>query len=1373
MRIDPSDCANQAQSDNNADKQSETDAYQHHLFMQAPVAIMILKGSDYLVELANDFYLQIVDKNKDFIGKPIFKSLPELESQGIRQLLDAVMQSGKPYCGNELEVYLNRNNKIEQGFYNFIYQPIREQNNIVTGIIVVVTEVTEQVLARKNVEESEHRYHTMIHSSPSAIGILHGADLIITTANAEIIDLLGKGEDIIGKPYFELMPELAEQGYKEVFHNVYTTGKPFVAIETPVHILQNGKMTLRYYNFTLHAHRNVDGEILGVGIIASEVTSQAELNIKIKANEEKFRLLVQQAPVAICVLRGEDYVIEVINEPMYDMWDRTLEQVLNKPAFDVLTELKDQGFKKLLDNVYHKGERFVAEELPINLKRNGKLENAFVKFVYEPLREADGTISGVMALAHEITEQVIGRKKMEAQVLMVENLWMTAPGFICILRGPTHIYDLVNDQYQKLFGKRQLKGLAIMEALPELVGQGFDTLLDTVYNTGEPYLGIEIPILLARDEGLEPEIMYFNFSYQPMYDENKTIFAILVFGYEVTPQALSNQKTKENEFYFRLIAEYMPEKITNAKPDGTIIYYNKSWQEYTGASFDDLINHGWGKWIHPDELVETTRRWLHSVETGNNFDMDVQMLNHQGAYRWHSSRARAVKDENGQTKLWIGFNSDIHDQKRQREDLQQAVDTRTYELKQANESLAQKNQQLEDAQKKLLSGYSRSLIEASLDPLITINTEGVITDMNEAFSNITGESREQLIGTDFVNYFTDPQKAREIYEEVFAKGFVTNYPLTVIDGHLIDVLFNGSVYKDDKGNVLGAVVVARVITEQKRIEKELIEARVFAEMATLIAQEAKTKAEDATQIAEDATQIAEDAVKSKQQFLSNMSHEIRTPMNAIIGFTKVILKTELSAKQKEYLTAIKMSGDALIVLINDILDLAKVDAGKMTFEKTPFKLSVSISAMLHLFETKIQEKNLKLIKIYDPKIPEVLIGDPVRLHQIILNLLSNAVKFTSKGSITVNVSLLNEDEDQVTIEFAVTDTGIGIEAEKLDEIFENFHQASSDTSRLFGGTGLGLAIVKQLVEPQGGTIHVKSVVNEGTTFSFTLSFQKTDEKAELQTEIMAIDADIKNIKVLVVEDMALNQLLMKTVLDDFGFDRDIADNGKIAIEKLTQKDAHGATKEYDIILMDLQMPEMNGFEATEYIRKTLKSKIPIIALTADVTTVDLAKCKAVGMNDYIAKPVDERILYSKIVSFVKKSVSNNGSNGKEITQMVKQKCTNLEYLMQRTKANPILMVEMISAYLEQTPPLINAMKQSFQAKDWALLDSAVHKMIPSFSIMGMSTDFESMAKKVVEYARTQEQADNMADIVSQLESACTQACEELMEELKNLQNNKR
>ena len=284
--------------------------------------------------------------------------------------------------------------------------------------------------------------------------------------------------------------------------------------------------------------------------------------------------------------------------------------------------------------------------------------------------------------------------------------------------------------------------------------------------------------------------------------------------------------------------------------------------------------------------------------------------------------------------------------------------------------------------------------------------------------------------------------------------------------------------------VIGVVVVARDITDHKRIENELLIAKEHAELATKIAEEAQSKAEEATQ-------IAENAVISKQQFLSNMSHEIRTPMNSIIGFTKVMLKTELTEKQREYVTAIKMSGDVLTVLIDDILDLAKVDAGKMIFERKPFKMTSSISAMIQLFEPKIQEKNLKLVKNYDDNIPLILLGDPVRLHQILINLVSNAVKFTLNGSITIDVEMLHQDENEVIIEFKITDTGIGIAEDKIEHIFENFQQATSDTSRLYGGTGLGLAIAKQLTEQQGGTITVKSILDKGTTCSVIMPFKKS------------------------------------------------------------------------------------------------------------------------------------------------------------------------------------------------------------------------------------------------------------------------------------------
>jgi PAS domain S-box-containing protein len=656
---------------------------------------------------------------------------------------------------------------------------------------------------------------------------------------------------------------------------------------------------------------------------------------------------------------------------------------------------------------------------------------------------------------------------------------------------------------------------------------------------------------------------------------------------------------------------------------------------------------------------------------------------------------------------------------------------------------------------KIASEYSRSLIEAIRDPLFTISPAGIITDTNDASIQATGVLKENLIGSEFSQYFTEPKLAKKNYLEVFEKGYVVDFPLTIQEGELMDVLFNGSVYKNEKGEVIGAVVIARDITESNKVAKELGISKEFAELAL-------EKAEMSQIEAENNTKIAQEAVKSKQQFLSNMSHEIRTPMNAIIGFTKVILKTDLSEKQREYLNAIKTSGDALIVLINDILDLAKVDAGKMSFEKIPFRLSSSISSMLHLFELKIFEKNLQLITEYDKRIPEVLMGDSVRLHQIILNLVSNAVKFTDQGSIKVAVELISENDKNVSVQFMVKDTGIGIADSKKETIFDDFQQASSGTSRIYGGTGLGLAIVKKLVEAQDGHITLESEISKGSSFTFTLVFEKTTSEPSFE-EILELDEDNKNIKVLIVEDILLNQLLMKTLLDDFGFERDIADNGLIAIEKLQ-------SKSYDIILMDLQMPEMNGFEATEYIRNTMNSKIPIIALTADVTTTDLARCTEVGMNDYIAKPVNERILYSKIIGLVKKRSKTKDQEIEYQLTREKLKYVDLSYLNRRTKSNPQLMMEMISLYLDQTPALINEMKKNFTEKNWDGLSAAVHKIIPSFSIMGISNDYETLARKIYESTKAQQAMDDIENMLRTLEDVCTYACSELTEEYNKIKS---
>ena len=677
------------------------------------------------------------------------------------------------------------------------------------------------------------------------------------------------------------------------------------------------------------------------------------------------------------------------------------------------------------------------------------------------------------------------------------------------------------------------------------------------------------------------------------------------------------------------------------------------------------------------------------------------------------------------------------------------------ELQQKEKKALEKQLELEKKALRLIEEsnkrYNMLLMHSPFAFAVLKGKEMVISLANDSIKEIWGKGK-QVEGKPLLKILPElkdgalPALLDNVYTTgVPYQGYEYLVPL-MRKGKLEDHYFNFvyQPYLEADETISGVTVIASKVTTHVFAKNELIEAKKNAERKTL---------------------IAEDAMKSKQQFLSNMSHEIRTPMNAIIGFSKVILKTNLTDKQREYLTAIKLSGDALIVLINDILDLAKVDSGKMTFEQTPFKISGSISAVLHLFEKKIQENNTVLVKEYDHKIPEVLLGDSMRLRQIIINLLSNAVKFTSGGKITVSVHLLKEDNEKVTVEFAVEDTGIGIPENKIEEIFENFKQATTGTSRMYGGTGLGLAIVKQLVESQGGSIRVKSQIDKGSTFSFILDFHKTKDKVVADVENIESTFDVKEIKVLVVEDIALNQLLMKTLLDDFGFERDIASNGRIAIEYLK-------AKAYDIILMDLHMPEMDGFEATKYIRNTMNSNIPIIALTADVTTVDLAKCKAIGINDYISKPVEEKLLYNKIVRLVKKSSHRKLSVSKKMDFLDEEvgqlnvnderlKCVDLTYLKHRTKSDPKLMKEVISIYLEQTPPIIISIKQSLQDHDWNSLYKAVHKLIPSFSIMGIGADVENIAKKIQEYAGKQQQTDEIPDLVIQLEKICLQASEEL------------
>jgi two-component system, sensor histidine kinase len=381
---------------------------------------------------------------------------------------------------------------------------------------------------------------------------------------------------------------------------------------------------------------------------------------------------------------------------------------------------------------------------------------------------------------------------------------------------------------------------------------------------------------------------------------------------------------------------------------------------------------------------------------------------------------------------------------------------------------------------------------------------------------------------------------------------------------------------------------------------------------------------------------------AKDEFMSSMSHEIRTPLNGILGFTNVLLTNKvLPTEYQKQLEMVKISGDILLVIINDILDLAKIDAGKMTVEESPIMIRELSQVILNTFTVKVNEKELNLHLNFDGAIPETLLGDSVRISQVLFNFVSNAIKFTpSRGDVTLSVRLDKENENYCFIELCVSDTGIGIPADKIDTVFAPFVQTSNDTARKYGGTGLGLTIVKKIIDLMNGEVYVESEFGKGSKFRAIIPLRKyigdpeTElVKTDLKTEAKHIDIPEHAIRVLLADDNAINRLLVQTVLAPYKMSITAVENGKLAFEAVEQQD-------FDIILMDLMMPEMDGYEATQAIRKLpepAKNNIPIIALTAVVTNSVTEKCEETGMNGYISKPFDSNELYRMMLDLIAKT----------------------------------------------------------------------------------------------------------------------------------------
>jgi signal transduction histidine kinase/CheY-like chemotaxis protein/HPt (histidine-containing phosphotransfer) domain-containing protein len=509
----------------------------------------------------------------------------------------------------------------------------------------------------------------------------------------------------------------------------------------------------------------------------------------------------------------------------------------------------------------------------------------------------------------------------------------------------------------------------------------------------------------------------------------------------------------------------------------------------------------------------------------------------------------------------------------------------------------------------------------------------------------------------------------------------------------------------------------------------------------------------------------EDANRSrmdKEEFFAYTSHEIRTPLNAVVGMSRLLGETDLNPGQQKYLRTINSSAQNILFLVNDVLDLSKIESGTIELETVDFSIQNIINELINSLDFKLREKNVSLISRLDQSIPKVLMGDPHRINQIVLNLVDNAIKFTADGEVCIAITVTHETEKSISVLFEISDTGIGIRKSRLDTIFDSFKQETTHTTRQYGGTGLGLAITKNLIQLMNSKIHLESTYGEGSRFSFELELKKSKNKTLSVGTSNNSAQPLRDIKVLVVDDNTLNREIFFDLINNYknNVEVEMADDGKMALLKVKQSN-------YDIILMDIQMPIMDGYEATRQIRKLKGSKAstPIIAMTAHVLDGVAEKCGQAGMDDYISKPINLAILNQIIKKHIKKGQASNSSIlENQMNEIIVFDTTHvhLEELLQLINNDYLKLEKYITIFFNNVPSDLESLKEAVVSQKWEELGKIAHKIKGNVSYMGI-TSIKKELQILEKVNKEVGDLEEIADIVNRVEIVLELAIKELEE----------
>ena len=868
----------------------------------------------------------------------------------------------------------------------------------------------------------------------------------------------------------------------------------------------------------------------------------------------------------------------------------------------------------------------------------------------QPTLNEKGQVLHYFAMIEDITLE----KEKENQLNILSSIAAENTNGVVISDKEGKI-EWVNKSFENMTGY-SLKELR--NTKPGKFLQGKDTnpqtvaYLRTQIHAGEPFV---CEILNYHRSGRP---YWLRIQGQALKNKDGNVVKYFAIEEDITKEKEIQQKLKEFESRFRLALEKIGDNVWEYDfvTDKTVFSNPKNnFIGYVGGETTEN-NRKWWESVHKDDLhilIENDRR-CRNGETDFH-TLEYRMVLNDGSIRWVLDRGVVIeKDKEGKPLKIIGTHADVTDKKN------------------AEEALRRK----EEKYRNIIANINLGLLEVDNDERIQY--------ANQRFCDMCGYELEELLGKKASAMFVRNESIELVNNknELRKKNIADAYEVSVSNkkGEHNWWLISGAPNYNDEGELIGSIGIHLDITEQKKLELELIEAKNNAEASA----------------------------RAKETFLANMSHEIRTPMNAIIGMSNQLAKSSLGKEQQFYLHTIQSASDNLLFIINDILDLSKIEAGKLALEHIGFEPQKIIRDAMQVMMYKAQEKGISFTNsIFDSKLSSVFIGDPYRLNQVLLNLISNAIKFTDKGGVDIICELIDDKVASQIVKVTVTDTGIGMDESFVNQMFDKFSQEYKSGSRKFGGTGLGMSISKELIELMGGEIKVNSKKGAGTSISITLELTKGDNTNLFQKDSIQLTNDfLKGKKIVVADDNDHNRLVASLILQNYGAEIIEAYNGEETLSP-----ANFA----DLILMDIQMPVLNGYEATKILRER-GNTIPVIALTANAIKGENEKCIEAGMNDYISKPFDEEIFLKTIakwllpVSNFKENETDTRVNAPELANPL----YDLSSLIAISRGNEIFIQKMVKLFCEQTPPLIEEMISAYLANNLEKMGDLAHKIKPTF-----------------------------------------------------------